>query len=90
VKTVFSRRALLIAMAAIPLAACGKRGNPLPPPAPAGTEGSIFPRQYPAPANYPHPTLGNGTTQQDTPAEQQKPTQQDGSGDTMSAPGLYP
>ncbi len=31
------------------LSACGKRGNPEPPP---GAEKSDFPRQYPAPNSY--------------------------------------
>lgn len=87
--TILSRRALLIVLAALPLAACGKRGNPLPPPLDNGTP-STFPRQYPAPSSYPHPDLGTGTTQQNTPPEQQKPTPQDGSGGDMTTPGVYP
>jgi hypothetical protein len=82
-----SRRALLVALVTLPLAACGKRGAPLPPP----DQVSDFPRVYPAPANYPHPEIGNaGKTQQNSPPEQQRPTPQDASGGDMSAPGLYP
>jgi hypothetical protein len=85
-----SRRALLVVLAALPLAACGKRGAPLPPPGDDGKP-SDFPHPYPALKNYPHPELGGGgKTKQDSPPEQQKPTQQDGSDVDTSTPGLYP
>lgn len=84
-----SRRALLalLAGAAAGLSACGKRGSPLPPPG----ETSDFPRQYPAPSSYPHPDIGSGKTQQNSPPEQQGPTPQSGDNDnTQTTPGLYP
>ena len=49
------RRVPLIAVAAVALviglslSACGKRGNPEPPP---GAKGSEYPRQYPDPRSY--------------------------------------
>ena len=70
----FSRRGLLtlacMTTVGSILSACGKKGQPLPPPdAP-----SYYPRQYPAPSSYPHPEIGGGKTRQNKPPEQGQPT----------------
>jgi hypothetical protein len=68
-----SRRALAglaLAAASAVLSACGKKGSPLPP----RDEPSNFPRVYPAPSAYPHPTQGGGRTQQNPPPERQQPS----------------
>ena len=69
---ILSRRAVLtlaLTVAGVALAACGKKGTPLPPPG----ETSDFPRQYPNPSKYPYPEYGSGATQQKPPPEQQNP-----------------
>jgi predicted small lipoprotein YifL len=73
-----SRRAfgtfIAVAAAGAVLAACGKKGAPLPP----SDERSDFPRTYPAPSTYPHPAQGGGDTRQSPPPEQQQPSYDSG------------
>ena len=65
----FAALATLTAAGAI-LSACGKKGSPLPP----RDVPSDFPRVYPAPSTYPHPTQPGGQTIQTPPPERQQPT----------------
>jgi hypothetical protein len=51
------------------LSACGKKGQPLPPP----DEPSYYPRKYPSANAYPHPEIGGSQTQQNKPPEQGQP-----------------
>lgn len=52
------------------LSACGKKGSPLPP----RDVPSDYPRVYPSPSRYPHPTQPGGQTIQSPRPEQQQPT----------------
>ena len=65
------RSALMLACAAVGtmLAACGKKGQPLPPPG----ESSDFPHQYPNPTKYPHPELGSTRPTTQNPPPEQSP-----------------
>lgn len=74
--TMISRRAFaavaaLTAAGAI-LAACGKKGAPLPP----RDQPSSYPGTYPAPSMYPRPGQG-GRTLQNPPPERQQPSADD-------------
>lgn len=81
----FSRRRLLTLVCVTTvgdlLAACGKKGQPLPPPG----ETSLYPRKYPSPSVYPHPELGGTQTKQNTPPEQGQ-----GTPDSNSDSGTLP
>ena len=41
--------ALMVLVAGLPLAACGKKGDPEPPP---GAKDTVYPRPYPDPKSY--------------------------------------
>jgi hypothetical protein len=77
----FTAVALLAATGAL-LSACGKKGQPLPPPGAPST----YPRVYPAPSMYPH-TQPGGTTTQTPPPERQQPSADGLNSDTSGNTG---
>ncbi len=48
-RTALILAALMVLAMALPLAACGKKGNPEPPP---GAKDEVYPRPYPDPKSY--------------------------------------